>query len=162
MTVINPSAAAGTALVVYHPGLSDFLRDVANAFAEGLVANGWRVELTSASAQAPRDLGRYDLLVLASPTYWWTPARPALRYVDRLDSLDGKATAILITASGQPARSRSVMEAHVRQKGGAIVASLALTAWKPNQQNDARPNKTVALGMAREAAKAVPAPHPTT
>ena len=41
MTAINPDDTAGTALVVYHPGLSDFPHDVANAFAEGLVARGW-------------------------------------------------------------------------------------------------------------------------
>jgi hypothetical protein len=38
-----------TALVIYHPGLSSFMKDVAYAFADGLVENGWRVEITTAS-----------------------------------------------------------------------------------------------------------------
>ena len=59
--VLNPAGAGGSALVVYHPGLSDFQQRVSRAFAAGLVAGGWRVELTTANRQARTDLTRYDL-----------------------------------------------------------------------------------------------------
>ena len=74
--VRNPDGDAGTALVVYHPGKSDFQEKVTYAFAESLVSNGWRVEIATASSQAPTDLSGYDLLVLGGPTYWFTPSRP--------------------------------------------------------------------------------------
>ena len=79
--VRNLEGDAGTALLVYHPGKSDFQEKVTYAFAEGLVSNGWRVELTTASAQAPTDLSSYDLLALGGPTYWFAPARPVRRYL---------------------------------------------------------------------------------
>ena len=43
---LNPDGGVGTALVVYHPGRSDFQRRVFAGFAEGLVAGGWQVEMT--------------------------------------------------------------------------------------------------------------------
>ena len=51
--------AEGSALIIYHPGLSSFMQDVAYAFADGLVENGWRVEITTASSQAPTDMSDY-------------------------------------------------------------------------------------------------------
>lgn len=158
LITLNPSGAAGRTLIVYHPGLSDFPDDVAMAFADGLIANGWQVDITTASAYAPRDLAHYDVLALVSPTYWWTPARPVLRYIDRIGKLDGKRVAIIITASGQPDRSRGVMEDKVRAAGGEVVTGISLTKWKPNRQGDPRPNNTVALEIARQAGQAIPLP----
>ena len=66
---LNPEGTAGTAFVVYHAGKSNFQQTVISAFVEGLVSNGWRVELTTASDQTPTDLSACDLLVLGGPTY---------------------------------------------------------------------------------------------
>ena len=63
-----------SALMIYHPGLSSFMEDTVYAFAEGLVENGWRVEITTASSQAPTDLSSYSLLVLGSPVYADSPS----------------------------------------------------------------------------------------
>jgi len=40
--VVKNAEGSETALVLYHPGLSSFAHDVAYAFADGLVSNGWR------------------------------------------------------------------------------------------------------------------------
>jgi len=61
LITLNPSGGSGRALIICHPGLSDFPDAVAAAFAEGLIANGWQVDVTTASAHAPRDLARYDV-----------------------------------------------------------------------------------------------------
>lgn len=149
------------ALVVYHPGLSDFQEQVARAFGEGLVARGWQVELTTASARAPVAIADYDLLVVGGPTYFWAPARSIQRYVVRLSDLHGKPTAILITGAGAVARSRAIMERLVREAHGEIVVSLALTTMRPNDEAAERAgesNRSAAERMARTAAQRVPLP----
>jgi hypothetical protein len=64
--VINPNGNK-TALVVYQAGLTAFPKDTSYAFANGLAASWWRVEITTASSQAPSDLSNYSLLVLGFP-----------------------------------------------------------------------------------------------
>jgi flavorubredoxin len=131
--VRNPGGNAGTALVVYHPGKSDFHNRVTSGFVEGLVSNGWRVEITTASTQAPTDLSGYDLLVLGGPTYWFTPNRPIRRYLSRLGDLGGQRTITIITAMGAGERSTSIMEKQVREANGNLVNALILYTTRPNE-----------------------------
>lgn len=157
----SDTAHGGRALVVYHPGLSDFQERVVHAFADGLVARGWRVELATASSRAPTALSGYDLLAVGGPTYFWAPARSIQRYVARLGDLEGMPTAILITGAGAVTRSRTIMERLVRDHHGRIVASLALTTLRPNDEAAERAgesNRRIAERMARDAAARVPVP----
>jgi hypothetical protein len=131
--VLNREGDLGTALVVYHPGLTGFHERVTSAFADGLVSNGWRVEMTTASPYAPTDLSSYDLLVLGGPTYFWTPNRPIRSYLSRLGDLGGKRTAIIITSLGMGERSISTMERLVRASNGDLVKSLLLYSLAPNE-----------------------------
>lgn len=131
--ILNPEGDTGTALVVYHPGRSDFQEKVTYAFAEGLVSNGWRVEITTASSQAPTDLAGYGLLVLGGPTYWFAPNRPIRRYLSRLGDLGGQPTVAIITAMGAGGRSISIMEKQVREANGDLVKSLILYTVRPNE-----------------------------
>jgi hypothetical protein len=66
--VINPTGNK-TALVVYQEGLTAYSKDISYAFANGLAECGWRVEITTASPQAPSNLSKNSLLVLGTPTY---------------------------------------------------------------------------------------------
>ena len=132
--VLNRGGGQGTALVVYHPGVTDFHETVTSAFADGLVSNGWRVEMTTASSRAPTDLSSYDLLVLGGPTYFWTPNRPIRSYLSRLGDLGGKPTAIIITALGMGERSISTMEQLVLAANGNLVTSLLLYSLAPNEE----------------------------
>ena len=153
--VRNPEGDAGTALVVYHPGKSDFQEKVTYAFAEGLASNGWRVEITTASAQAPTDFSGYDLLVLGGPTYWFTPSRPIQRYLSRLGDLGGQPTVTIITAMGAGGRSISIMDQDVQEANGDLVKSLILYTIRPNEDlygiNDA-------VEIATQAAKEISLP----
>lgn len=153
--VLNPGGEAGTALVVYHPGKSDFHERVTNAFAEGLVSNGWQVDVTTASTDAPTGLSGYDLLVIGGPTYYWTPDRPVLRYLSRLGDLRGQRTVTIITAMGAGKRSISIMDQRVQDANGDLVDSLLLYTLRPNEDlhgiNDAEK-------IATRAAKTIPPP----
>ncbi|MFH0896842.1 MAG: hypothetical protein V1850_02180 [Candidatus Bathyarchaeota archaeon] len=71
--VLNPVGCNRTALVVYQKGLIDFQPKMVFAFAEGLASSGWRVDVTTVSPRAPTDISSYDLLVIARPTYFFSP-----------------------------------------------------------------------------------------
>jgi len=95
--VVNPSGSK-TALVVYQAGLTSFSKDSSYAFANGLGASGWRVEITTASSQAPTDLSKYSLLALGFPTYGSSPRTAIVRYVDMVGDLHGINTVIIACA----------------------------------------------------------------
>ena len=158
---LNPEGDGGRALVVYHPGKSDFQHRVFSGFVEGLVSRGWRVEITTPSSQAPTDLSGYDLLVLGGPTYWFTPNRPVRHYLTRLGDLGGQRTVTIITALGAGERSTSIMENQVREANGDLVNALLLYKMRPNDDDnyvDSQQNQALAVGMATQAAKEIPLP----
>jgi len=157
--VLNPGGERGTALLVYHPGRRGFLHSVIQAFAGGLVSGGWRVEITTASQQAPTDVSGYDLLVLGGPTYFWTPARPIRAYVRRLGDLEGKPTVTIVTGFGSTGRSKSILEGLVQEANGKLVNSLTFFKLRPNDEEDPRPNREVAMEMATRAGAAISVSH---
>ena len=161
VTTLNPDGETGRALVVYHPGKSDFQNRVFAGFAQGLVANGWRVEVTTPSPQTPTGMADYDLLVLGGPTYGFTPNRPILTYVSRLGDLGGKPTVTIITALGMGERSSGRMQQLVRQANGNLVKSLVLYKARPNDDDNpvgGRQNQDIAVQMATQAAKEIELP----
>jgi hypothetical protein len=131
--VLNPNGSAGTTLLVYHPGRSGFQEMITQGFSEGLASNGWRVEVTTASKEAPTDLSGYDLLVLSAPTYDWVPAKPIQRYLEQLGDLGGQPTVVIISAAGTTSVSLPMMEDLVREANGDLVASYALWTLVPNR-----------------------------
>ncbi len=153
--VLNPEGQAGTALVVYHPGKSDFQKDVSTAFAEGLVSNDWRVEMTTASSQAPGDISGYDLLVLGGPIYFSRPSRPISSYLSRLGNLKGKPTVTINTAMGPDRRSNSIMTKQIEKANGDLLNDLLLCTVASNE--DLYGN-TDAVEIATLAGQQVPLP----
>ena len=151
--VMNPDGGAGTALVVYHPGRFGFGQRVRTAFVEGLVSNGWRVEVTTASAQSPTDLSAYDLLVVSGPTYWFTPSRPMLSYLKRVGDARGKPIVTILTAMGAGERSNAILLNAAEAANGKLVKWLLLYTVRPNEDlygiNDA---EEIAAAAAKEIA----------
>ena len=129
--ILNPAGDKGRALVIYHPGLSDFQYKVTIAFAEGLVSNGWRVEVTTASSSAPTNLSGYDLLVLGSPTYGGKPAPSIERYLTRVGNLELKRTVIIATAGGSNLTAERMKEL-VQTANGSVAKSITLFTMAPN------------------------------
>jgi len=131
--ILNPDGSTGTALLAYHPGKSGYQEMLTEAFSEGLVSNGWRVEVATASKEAPTDLSGYDLLVLSAPTYDWVPAKPLQRYLEQLGDLGGQPTVVIISAAGTTSVSLPMMEDLVREANGDLLASYALWTMVPNR-----------------------------
>lgn len=132
--MLNADATAGTALVVYHPGVSSFPQKVNRAFADGLVEAGWRVEMTTASSYAPTELGSYDLLVLSSPTYAGGPAKPFRSYLEALGDLGGQRVVIIISGAGSTDESVAIAEELVRNANGELVRSFPIWTMAPNEE----------------------------
>jgi len=149
-----------TALVVYHPGITAFPGAVAEGLAAGLVEAGWRVEITTASVQAPTAVETYALLAVVGPTYWWTPARPLLRYVARLPDLHAKPTIALVTGAGSTDRSQRILADALRDRHALIVREMSLWTMKPNKEDEYswRTNEDVGVRLAREAGRAIAPP----
>jgi flavorubredoxin len=121
-----------TALIIYHPGLSSFMKDVAYAFADGLTENGWRVEITTASSQAPTDLSGYSLLVLGSPVYADGPSPTIKRHIERIGDLNGIDTVLLVTSGGSEGGAEASMQQTVEEHNGSVELVLSLFTSAPN------------------------------
>jgi hypothetical protein len=159
--VRNPERDEGTALVVYHPGRGSFHSQVISGFVEGLVSGNWRVEVATASPLAPIDLSSYDLLVLGSPTYWFTPSWPIRRYLRRLGDLGGQWVVTIVTGLGAGGRSSSILESWVRKANGNLVRGLLLYRLRPNDDDNyvnTSQNMALAVEMATQAASEIPPP----
>jgi len=126
--VIN-ARGSKTALVVYQPGLTSSPKDNSYAFANGLSSSGWRVEITTASSQAPSDLSNYSLLVLAFPIYGGAPGAAAVRYVDRLGNLQGIHTVIIDVPA-----SENIMKQKVQAENGTVIETLVANGATDIQQ----------------------------
>jgi len=122
-----------TALVIYHPGLSSFMKDVVYAFADGLVENGWRVEITTASSQAPTDMTNYSLLVLGSPIYAGSPSPTIKRHVKRIVDLQEIDTVIIFTSGGVQESSVMSLQQAVEEHNGTFETFLSLFTGAPNE-----------------------------
>ena len=123
---IKNAEGTESALIIYHPGLSSFMEDTAYAFADGLVENGWRVEITTASSQAPTDLSGYSLLVLGSPVYADSPSATIQRHVERISDLNGIDTVLLVTSEGSDGGAEAAMQQTVEESGGTVVDVVSL------------------------------------
>ncbi len=123
---LNPQGTK-TALVLYHPGLSNFTQDIAYAYANGLASSGWRVDITTVSPQAPTSLSNYQLLALTWPLYDLNPAPTITNYVHRIGNLSGMSTTIIAVGGGiNPLDAPGAMNRIVQDAHGTVVQSLTI------------------------------------
>ena len=109
-----------TTLIIYHPGFSSFMKDVTYAFADGLVENDWRVEITTASSQAPTDLSDYSLLVLGSGVYADAPSPTIKQHVERIGNLQEIDTVLLVTSGFSVGNVEASMQQIVEEHNGTV------------------------------------------
>ena len=128
--VLNANGSQ-TALIIYHPGFSSFMKDTSYAFAEGLVENDWRVEITTASSQAPTDLSDYSLLVLGSGVYADDPSVTIKRHVERIGDLQRIDTVLLVTSGFSKGNAEAQMQQTVEEHNGIIKEVLSVFQGDP-------------------------------
>jgi hypothetical protein len=125
-----------TALVIYHPGLTDFARNITYTYAEGLVSSGWRVEIATASPQAPTNISKYSLLALSWPIYDLNPAPTIIAQIHRIGNLNGVNTTIIAIGGGlDPLNAPKAMNKIVQDANGTIIQQL--TSFRSQHNQDA-------------------------
>ena len=132
LIIRNPQGSK-TALLLYHPGLSSFSHDVSYAFADGLASNNWRVEIATPSKEAPTETSKYDLLIVASNTYGFTPDTPTTRHLERMGDLDGIQVVLLTLGAGSALESQQSLEDTIESQNGIIIRSILVYSLAPNE-----------------------------
>lgn len=148
---VNPEGQAGKALIAYYPGRSDFQQDIGKAFAEGMAANGWRVDMTAAGSGAPTNVSDYDLVVLGSPTYFFQPAGRITKYVKTLN-LAGKDVVVITSGLFSTTGSANALQQAARTAGGNAIKAVEV------KTGSGMAGMTNPTDVAREAGAAIPLP----
>jgi len=136
LRTLNPQSSGPRALVVYSPGLSDFPQKMAEAFANGLAATDWSVDIVTASSQAPTDLTGYTLLVIGGPIYGGQPSKPVQDYTARLEDLKGLRVYTLLTSAGENPQAEEARSSWITAHGGVEAGMLELHTMAPNEPVD--------------------------
>lgn len=132
--VLNPDGTK-TALVIYHPGLSDYAKNVTYTYAEALATNGWAVEITTASPQAPTYITKYSLLVLGWAIYDFNPAPTITNQIHRIGNLNSINTTVIILGGGlDPLNVKDSITRIVQDANGNIVQML--TSYRSTRNFD--------------------------
>lgn len=125
LDVLNPNGSQ-TVLVLYHDGFSSFTKDAIYALGDGLVENGWRVEITTASDKAPTDLAKYSLLVLGSPVYGGSPSASIERHLVRIGDLKEIESVGVVTSGGINAGAEDAMHQLIEEYNGVVKTVLSM------------------------------------
>lgn len=133
VSTLNVDGNGQRALIVYHAGGSEFQQRITTTFAESLAENGWSVDVTTASSQAPTNLADYDLLVLGTPTYNWGEAsRPMQQYVSRVGAFNRLPTVTITSGVGYIAHPQ--LDDLVVAAGGQVIRSIQIYTTAPNSE----------------------------
>jgi len=130
----NSEGKSGKILVVYHPGLSSFQKDVTMSYVKGLVERDFIVDITTPSSNTTTEITSYDLIVLGAPTYEFSPAKPMENYITRVGDFKGKKIVAIITGSGSTEESVVKMKELIERANGALIESLPLWSLGPNEE----------------------------
>lgn len=134
LETINAHGETGKILVIYHPGLSNFQKNITDSFVKGLIENDYVIDITTASSKAATEIDAYDLIVLGSPTYGFSPAKPIEDYIKRVGDFKDKKIVILLTGLGIPDESKEKMKELIELGNGSIIQSLLLGSSASNEE----------------------------
>jgi hypothetical protein len=130
------AGGAGRALAVYHSAHGGLMRALQEAFASAMAAQGWQVDLVTASRAALTDLSGYQLLVLGAPCYNRRPPRPILTYLDRLPDLRNLPVVIVVSGFNRTDGAMRILDQRVRQAHGNVLDEIEIWTARPNVPRD--------------------------
>jgi menaquinone-dependent protoporphyrinogen IX oxidase len=126
----------GRALLVYHSAGGGLMRAMQEAFADGMQAQGWQVDLSTASLRSPVDLSGYQLLVLGTPCYNRGLSRPIAAYMNRVGDLAGVPVVIVVSGFNYTERATKTLRDRVHEAQGKVVDEIELWTARPNVARD--------------------------
>ncbi|KYC49425.1 MAG: hypothetical protein APG12_01513 [Candidatus Methanofastidiosum methylothiophilum] len=134
LETINPEGKSGKVLVVYHPGVSSFQKDVTMSFVRGLVEIDYVVDITTPSSKTTTEIANYDLVVLGAPTYGFAPAKPIENYIKRVADFKEMRIVSILTGAGSTDESVEKMKELILMTNGRLIKSLPLWSSAPNEE----------------------------
>ena len=139
------------ALVLFHPSRdAHFSDDLSLALAEGLATAGFSVDRETLTRATPPEPEDYALIAVVSNTYWWTPDRPTLQYLQRA-RFDGRYAVGLIGGAGATGRSERMLDVALRGTGARLLQTRSFWLMRPNDEAHTKgSNRAVALQLARQ------------
>ncbi len=137
------------ALVLYHPSRdAHFSDDLSLALARGLAAAGFAVDRATFTSQTPPNPGQYAVVGLVSNTYFWTPDRPTLHYLERA-RLQGVAAIGIMGGAGATGRSERLLREAIAATGARVLQTRSFWLLRPNDESRMDdPNRQVAMDEA--------------
>jgi len=146
--IISDQGTEGSALIVYQPGFSDFQEKITSSFAQGLVDAQWQVDRCTTSKATLVNLAKYDLLIIGTNTYWWNIDRPTRHFLSESNIPENVMVTGLITAAGASGRAERKLHKSIEDAGGTVIDIKSFWAMRPNDVEDTRPNRVVAIDKA--------------
>jgi len=143
------------ALIIYHSTQGRFQPAALRAYGEGLLSQGWGIDMTTASPKTPTNLAPYRLLVLGCPSYNWRPAAPILAYLDRLGDLHGMSVVLVVSGGGLTADAMRVLRARIDAMNGHVIEAIELWTHRPNAKRYGTTQPTAIMRAAGARRKAV-------
>ncbi len=132
--VLNEHGAAGTALVLYQPGISGFHYSATRAFAEGLASQDWRVEMNTVGDHIATDLTAYRLLAVGGPVYRFQACVQVEEFLKRVGDLHNLPVVGITTAAGSGPEASQMLKDAIQQANGKVAANLNLYQLAPNDE----------------------------
>lgn len=103
-TLSSAGVPAGSALVVYDPGLTGTARSAATEIAGDLRAKGYTVQLAGVRSSAAANTTGYDVIVVGGPTYAGNLSSSAKAYLGNLHPAAGTTVGVFATGGVAPER----------------------------------------------------------
>ena len=96
---------------------------VARAIARGLHKAGYPLQLTRLEEAIKVDLGRFDLIGLGTPVFYYKEPFNVKDFIKGLPSLKGKYAFLFITTGGHPTNTLLRMAKLLEKKGATVIAT---------------------------------------
>jgi len=146
-------AGPARALVLYHPSRdASFTDELSLAMAGGFRDAGLAVERATLTGDTPGEPAGYEVVVVVSNTYYWTPDLPTLRYLHRA-RLSGTPVIGIMAGAGATARAERILADALAATGAESVTTRSLWLLRPNDEaRSDESNREVALDIARSLA----------
>ena len=154
---------AQKALVLYHPSRdAHFSDDLSIAVAKGFHDTGMTVDRETMTEATPPNPEGYAVIAVVTNTYYGSPDRPTLRYLERARFSDTPTIGLTLGA-GTTDRAQRILDDKLKRASANVLDVRAFWISKPNDESRLQePNRAVAEEMVRTWATAVAMKLPST
>ncbi len=131
LNTIENTEVQGKVLVVAHYDPWNYHTAVLEQYIEGLINEGWHVDIVSAGVNYSWELEGYDVLVLSGPEIFGTACRPLTRYLREVGDLEGMQVVTLTTGFWFTQHVSDMLTHAVVNSNGVLLQELIIFQSQP-------------------------------